>query len=321
MSTPATVGVPEGHDGATSDRPVVEPSPAKRCKIVHAVGEQFMLHRQWNEDSQSWDVCGGTDFGRVADSIVHRYARKVGFERHNQAQIDMDPVASAAYAEIDASDDAKGQSHPKRVERVSIFERYVQARHPDHEYVRYLRELLRKSSSDADGLPEAKLAFVSPPEELVVSFVWNLRKDKVAPINEGTKPDHKYEGIKAYTGAITGMCQEFGSSVFPCHCEQIGALMHQWEDADETNAAVPFDFVADLPKLWGAVWAMKGWNPAKRLKVLLPAPRERMYVTAAIDPCGAMPMRDADGISLPCAAPSLSARWPEGVCSIKCIAF
>ena len=196
--------------------------------------------------------------GRVADSLNHRYARVVGFMRHNQSAIDDDPACAAAYAFMDQVE--LEHSHAARIERFAIFERYVLERHAQSAYAAYLGRLRADSESHEQGEFHEKLAFMAPPEELVVAFIANLRKD-----SKGEVPPHKYEGIKALCGAITGTCLEFGSPS-PCHCDQISDKLRVWEDADETNAAEAFDMAGDLPGLYAAVWNISHWNRLKQIK-------------------------------------------------------
>ena len=154
--------------------------------------------------------CDNFDPQREVDSIVHSYDREVGFKRHNQAAIDRDEAIAAAYHEL-RNDQAKFKSHVQRVETFNLFERYVLERHPDHEYASYLGTFIRIMDEDVLLSGESRsLAFMPPPEELVVTYAMNLRKDKKEPVyDEPDKPDHVYGTIKKYIGAITGTCVEF----------------------------------------------------------------------------------------------------------------
>ena len=116
-----------------------------------------------------------------------------------------------------------------------------------------------------------------PPEELVVTYAMNLRKDKKEPVyDEANKPDHVYGTIKKYIGAITGTCVEF-HAVPTTKNEDMRVKMHQWEDMDEVFAAKAFDMAEDLPRMFDAVHKMTGWHKGKQLKVGVarPGPRDQ----------------------------------------------
>ena len=58
--------------------------------------------------------CEGTDVGHVADSVVHRFDREIGFLSKNQAAIDADELVRSTYEAL-RNDPAKTISHEQRV--------------------------------------------------------------------------------------------------------------------------------------------------------------------------------------------------------------
>ena len=96
-------------------------------------------------------------------------------------------------------------------------------------------------------------AFVPPPEELASSFVAAMRED----------PQNDYES-RAPSPARASNSEPHGRQL---NCGHVTTALRQWEDADKTKSAKPFDMAADLPGLWSAVWLIKGWAHLKRVKV------------------------------------------------------
>ena len=62
-----------------------------------------------------------------------RYDRIIGFVRHNQAMMDNNARIAAMYAELRAAPKAQ-EAFEQKVERVSLFERYVLERWPKDDY-------------------------------------------------------------------------------------------------------------------------------------------------------------------------------------------
>ncbi|KAL1528704.1 hypothetical protein AB1Y20_010038 [Prymnesium parvum] len=123
------------------------------------------------------------------------------------------------------------------------------------------------SISFEHGMAVRHINFMRPPEELLTTYMMNLRKDQLMPTVQGVKPDHSANTIRAYLGALTAACDEFSSVKGGSVCSsQMAAKMKIWQDEDTIDGAVPFDPVTALPALWEAVFTMSHWSMLKCIK-------------------------------------------------------
>jgi hypothetical protein len=162
--------------------------------------------------------CGfrGTDGQQVhhaPDSRVHRYEREHGFSKSDQAEIDADSVAQ----DVLRGAMPGGNGHQTRVQKWSMFERYVLMRHTKSLYAKFLFECEKVDTA------AARLAFVAPPPHLVTCYaVYVPALWRYGAESTGTRDKHG-NSIKTYVPAITGTCYEFGVSETPPRKEQAGA--------------------------------------------------------------------------------------------------
>ena len=211
----------------------------------------------------AWKRCGfrGTDGQQVhhaPDSRVHRYEREHGFSKPDQAEIDADSVAQETQDVLRGAMPG-GNGHQTRVQKWSMFERYVLMRHSKSLYAKFLFECEKVDTA------AARLAFVAPPPHLVTCYAVYLRYGDTAQNSTGTRDKHG-NSIKTYVSAITGTCYEFGVSD-PPHAKnkQLRDNMNEWVDADEVASAAAFDMATDLPKLYASCWSMAA-SQQRRLK-------------------------------------------------------
>jgi hypothetical protein len=207
------MGSPEGEN----------PPKKANCNVRYALGKEFMLFRIRDGEGQPWRACHGTEKGHVADSICHRYERLIGFVRPNQAEIESDPLVQQAYRDMREEEQCSGSAHQDRVNRWSIFERYLRVRHPQSPYCLWLQSLLSTlESHGSQHFHPQHGKFLAPPEGLTLTYVKNLRKDQLEPLKCGAVPDHKYEGIKSACGAIVGTMEEMRcAEKSPTHCSDV----------------------------------------------------------------------------------------------------
>ena len=265
VTTPATEG------GARSK---------KMSRQAYAPGKEWMQHRIL--DGGRYKACHGTVSGHIADSISHRYDREVGFERPNQEAIRQD-VRMARFYEQRPAGPEKTKSHEQRVTRYSLLERYALEYHPEHSWVVYLRSLLA-DLEDPERMEGTSKRYLAPPSELVVTWCLSLREGfgGTEPAGAGGDEDERISNtgglrassIKTYVGGVTATCMEFGliENECPTHCSDLSTKMTQWKDADDVDAATPFDMAHDMPKLWNANWQIPGWHQGKRIKVTPQSP-------------------------------------------------
>mmetsp|Transcript_17222 Transcript_17222/g.36455 ORF Transcript_17222/g.36455 Transcript_17222/m.36455 type:complete len:502 (+) Transcript_17222:36-1541(+) len=264
LASPATV---EARGGKRRVAPEGETPSAKEKRIeqqAYALGVQFMIFRLRVDDG--WVSCEGGTPGHIADSVHHRYQRLVGFKQVNQEAIDADARATQAYRDMQTDPDV-ARAHEQRVYRLSLFERYVQERHAESAYVAFLNQLKVECISLSNGVAPRRINFMRPPDELLTTYMMNLRKDQLMPTVHGPNPDHSANTIKAYLGALTAACDEFSAVKGGSVCtSQMAAKIKLWKDDDAVDGAVPFDPVTAFPALWEAVFTMSYWSMQKCIK-------------------------------------------------------
>ena len=100
---------------------------------------------------------------------------------------------------------------------------------------------------------------------MVLAYAVFLRTDGAATSDV---PARKHNSIKTYLGAISATCAEFNCPNPPQTKDpDLKRKLAEWKDTDDVQQAEPFDFVADLPRLWAACWTMKQWSQNRALKV------------------------------------------------------
>ncbi|KAL1525900.1 hypothetical protein AB1Y20_020728 [Prymnesium parvum] len=113
-------------------------------------------------------------------------------------------------------------------------------------------------------------AFLLPPEELVVAWAINLRKDVVRPWQPTQHADHLANTIKTYLSKVSGTVNEFaGESVgSPSNCHLIRDKLAHWKEIDGQHQSDSFsDLPTDLQRLYACTFAMVGWSKLERITV------------------------------------------------------
>jgi len=204
-----------------------------------------------------WIACEGTEEGHVPDSRVHRYDREIGFSISAEELEMCNRNAAIAQAERAARHRSKQKSHAQTVSKWALFERCCLEYHPDEPYTAYLVELKRA----AEDLVGERLHFQAPPALLVLAYTKFLRMADPS----SARPDHKGSTIRKYAQtAVSSLLLEFsfvGSN--PAMDKRVQDLLDEYDDGEESAEA--FDVEATMPKLWTALWALRGWGIVKRL--------------------------------------------------------
>ena len=137
----------------------------------------------------------------------------------------------------------------------------------DDEYADYLTKLekLEKESEDAP------LAFQVPPEDLLVEWTMNLRKDKKTPYLPDAAVDHSAGTIKTYLSRVAGTVKEYAGSdvASPSSCAILRTKLAEWKKVDGEEQSATFDNLPeDLEKLYDANFEGKQrWNALQRIPV------------------------------------------------------
>jgi hypothetical protein len=238
---------------------------AEEVDLYAAPGVQFMVFRRWDVSAAKFVACGKADDGAQADNRHALYERVVGFRRHNQARIDRSEQVAAMYEEL-RNDPAKAAAYNQRVEGFSLFERFVLERRPDDEYAVYL-DKLANLESESDG----PIAFEIPPEDLVIAWAMNLRKDAINPFAPGFEVDHVYGTIKTYLSRISGTVKEFRGkdASSPSNCAILREKLATWKEDDGEEQSATFDNLPeDLKALYDACFEGKQkWSSLQRVTV------------------------------------------------------
>ena len=238
----------------------------KPVDVYSAPGVSFILFRRWDESAAKLVACGKADQGAQTDNRHARYEREVGFKRHNQARVDRNEATRAMYEDL-RNDTNKAAAYEQRVEGFSLFERWVLDRKGDDEYADYLTKLekLEKESEDAP------LAFQVPPEDLLVEWTMNLRKDKKTPYLPDAAVDHSAGTIKTYLSRVAGTVKEYAGSdvASPSSCAILRTKLAEWKKVDGEEQSATFDNLPeDLEKLYDANFEGKQrWNALQRITV------------------------------------------------------
>ena len=227
-------------------------------------GAEFMLHRHHVDNR--WVACEPRDEGHEPDSGVHRYDRVHGFAVTDD-ELEMmrrDPVIAAAERRSRQAD--KQDSHVQSVGRWAVFERYVLTFHRSEPYADFLRKCrrlaLQTDMKELAGDPEQRLRMEAPPALLVLAYMQKLRFDDP---NQAF-PSRKHGSIRIMASAgISSILAEFSvGGAWPTKDARVVRQLKEWED-DGEESAVAFDMDVALPKLWAALWTLKGWSYGKRL--------------------------------------------------------
>lgn len=240
-----------------------------------APGKEHMLHAVWDDELGVLKPCHGTTDGHIADNHVFRYHRHVGFLRHNQAVLDADDALAEIYRDLRCNT-KKAKSYNQRVERFSMFLRYILDRWPGHSYCAYIRKLnddalqhfaafKRRQQGGAGVALElpARVAFELPPEELCAAWALNLRKDEAVPYRPAHDVDHCAGTIKQYLAKISATVTEYlGKDVpSPSNAAIIREKLSEWEEHDVVGQSATFeDLPKDLVTLWDTCMGMSHWN-------------------------------------------------------------
>ena len=88
-----------------------------------------------------WCECDGRTPDRKADSRVHRFARRVGFEREDHQEEKDDARIKKVRDQQRAKVDDLMKSAAQIVERFALFERFLLRVHKTHSYTIWLSEL------------------------------------------------------------------------------------------------------------------------------------------------------------------------------------
>jgi hypothetical protein len=242
-----------------------EVEDAEEVDVYAAPGVHFMIFRRWDVSAAKFVACGKAEDGASSDNRHALYERAVGFRRHNQERIDRSEATRAMYEEL-RNDPAKAAAYNQRVEGFSLFERFVLERRPTDEYAVYLGKLANLES-ESDG----PIAFQIPPEDLVVAWSLNLRKDVKNPFAPGFEVDHVYGTIKTYLSRISGTVKEFcgKDASSPSNCAILREKLAIWKKADGEEQSATFDNLPeDLKKLYDACFEGKQrWSPLQRVTV------------------------------------------------------
>ena len=211
----------------------------------------------------AWKICKGTDLRHEPDSLIHRYDREVGFAISDEelAMVGRNQIAAAA--ERSARCRNKQDSHMQTVKRWALLERYLQAFHPDEDYTIYLRKLgadATPRSEDAEMLEDApeRCPFRACPALLRLAYTEYLRRADPA----SAKPDRKSSTIRKYViTATASVLIEFSQP--KQEDKRVKDTVAGYTDGEESAEA--FDVEQTMPKLWTALWALRGWGMMKRI--------------------------------------------------------
>jgi hypothetical protein len=231
--------------------------PHQMINPWYCPGKQFFLFKRWCVERNVYSSCESTHPDRMADNRHVRYDRIIGFVRHNQAVMDNNERIAAMYAELRAAPKAQ-EAFEQKVERFSLFERYVLERWPKDTYCDYLRELERCSSYTNT------IVYQKPPEHLVIDWALNLRKDKIKPYREADLVDHVYSTIRVYLASVNGTVQDFAGAGAdsPAKAELLANKLREWKRKDVCGQSATFDNLElDLVALYEACFAMPSTCP------------------------------------------------------------
>lgn len=215
-----------------------------------------MIHRRQQEDG-FWVACEPTAEGHEPDSRLHHYDRTTGFaiSAEELAMCNRNPrVAAAERASRQCS---KQLSHAQTVNRWALLERYLLEFHPDEPYSRYLSRLELESEDSVSD----RMRFEPPPALLLLEYANYLRRQDQA----SARPDRKGSTIRKYVvTAVASVLNEFSyTGKDPSKDNRITARLKEFDDGEDSAPA--FDMEEQMPKLWTALWALRGWNEMKRI--------------------------------------------------------
>ena len=221
-------------------------------------GASFMIHRRFVDNE--WQSCGPKDEGHEPDSGVHRYDRVHGFAVSPDELALLGRNPEVAEAERRARAASKQVSHQETVERWSIFERFLLEFHPEEPYTAFIRACRAQSADPEEPLVADRLRMSAPPALLLLAYIQKLR-------GEPDSPDRKWATIRAYgQNAITSVLHEFSTpGPWPTKDVRVLRTLKSYESDGETSAEA-FDVYETLPKLWTALWSLRGWGHLKRLR-------------------------------------------------------
>merc|ERR1712166_1369731 len=175
---------------------------------------------------EKWTRCTGKTDKHVADSYVHRYHYEVGFLQDDHAEEAANPGIAAARRRTRQLGLGKIKSHPDRVTKFAIFERFVLERCPNHPWAAWLRGLPVQGNDPLDeadwqDMVANRVAFVPPTKGLVEQYIDSLRWGNIDPAVHSSfqdnaelpsnKPVHKGGTIRVYVASITATVKEFGA--------------------------------------------------------------------------------------------------------------
>eukprot|EP00966_Prymnesium_polylepis_P162119 3746691-Prymnesium_polylepis.1 len=144
------------------------------------------------------------------------------------------------------------------VHKWSLLERYYLAFHPDQPYSHYLLKLRELSADQMARSPGDRLKFQPPPGLIVLAYTQFLRRKDSA----SARPDRKPGTIRKYAvSAVSSVCIEFNT--MHTTDKRVLDTIEEWTDGEESAEA--FDPEVALPKLWTAVWVLRGWSKLKRI--------------------------------------------------------
>ena len=226
-------------------------------------GREFMLHRHHVDGV--WIACEPQDVGHSPDSGVHRYDRVHGFAVTEEELSMMARNPTIAAAERTSRMATKQVSHLQTVTRWAVFERYVLTFHPNEPYADFLRkcrQLALETEEDRDGQPVERIRMEAPPALLLLAYMQKLRFDDP---NQAL-PSRKHGTIRMWAKAgIASVLLEFSvAGEWPTKDARVVRQLKEWEQDGEESAEA-FDMDAALPRLWAALWTLKGWPTAKRI--------------------------------------------------------
>jgi hypothetical protein len=135
---------------------------------VSSGGSEHMIFK----NKETGDVCTGTDDGRVADSLLDRYRRFVGFAKDGDEEdrLEGDQYMQQMVSELRVDGAGMIKSFDQVVTRVAQFERFIQKFHPKDPFTKFMLSL------GVDGESTASLNISGPRKKIEVCALKYIRK-------------------------------------------------------------------------------------------------------------------------------------------------
>jgi hypothetical protein len=227
--------------------------------------EDFGIHRVMGGDG-CWKASPATHNSKI-DSIIHRFARMIGFKRaaNDEAELQREPSLIRA---ANGADSAVIKSHDERITKQGRFECFVRFSYPNSDYCKFLDSLLLKLGADQDSSRVEVVDFMAPAALLISAYAQALRgnSDGSSVVEGLSGGGYKYNHIKGLVGAVTATITEFCDPNFvPATCPQLKLFYTLWDDQDKTTSAPAFDMEKDMKICWTAMMS-SDWAPIEMIK-------------------------------------------------------